>query len=318
MIVLLTTRAHRYTHRPLKRAGRFDLRIRSYSWAWRSFRLPRATYIFSDLDRLDYWELELAGRLHRQLAAGGVRVLNDPARLRQRYSLLRTLKDRGLNRFNVWRVEETARPDRFPVFLRTESAHRKPLSALLHHEAEVDQAIEAALEVGVPRCELMLVEYRAEPIRDGLFRKLAMYRVGDHLVPSLNVHDPGWSAKSGQTGVAGQELYDEEYDIIASMRYADRLRPVFEAGHVEYGRADFGLVQGEVQVYEINTNPALRRLKTHPFPIRVEAGKLAFEKLVEAFEAIDTPTGGRIRVNDKWLRRQCRRDFLMTRSRWVP
>lgn len=318
MIVLLTTAAHRDTHRPLKRAGRFALRIRSYAWAWRSFRLPRATYIFTDLDRLGYWELELAGRLYRQLAAGGARVLNDPARLRQRYSFLRTLKARGLNRFNVWRVEDTPGPDQFPVFLRTESAHRKPLSGLLHNQAEVDQAVDAALDAGVPRRELLLVEYCAEPICEGLFRKLAMYRVGDRLVPSLSVHDTGWSAKSGQIGVAGQELYNDEYDIVASKRYADQLWPVFEAGQVEYGRADFGLVQGEVQVYEINTNPRVRQFTRHPFPIRVEAGNLAFEKLVQAFEAIDMPSGGRIRLDDKLLRRQRRRSLLMLHSRWVP
>lgn len=318
MIVLLVHGTHGSTHKPLVGAGRFDLRITPYHRALRASRLPRATYLFSDLDRLDHWELELAGRLHRLLAGAGVKALNDPARVRLRYGLLRELKDKGLNDFDVWRVDDGRLPQRYPVFLRRERAHRGPLSDLLHDESEARAAVKTALAEGVPAHELILIEYRAEPVREGLFRKLGMHRVGDRLVETLCGHDTSWLVKRGKLGIAGQNLYDDELDIVTTDRHARELWPAFEAAEIEYGRADFGIVEGRVQVYEINTNPTVRRLTSHPFPVRVRAERIAFRKLAEAFEAIDTNAGPRIRIDDEILARQRRRDRWVLRAPWRP
>ncbi len=85
----------------------------------------------------------------------------------------------------------------------------------------------------------MIVEYKAALIRDGLFRKLAIQRVGAHMVQWPSVHEGGWKAKSGTLGVAGQELYDEEFHSIRDGNYAEATRPAFDIAEVEYGRADF-------------------------------------------------------------------------------
>src|SRR5690606_3000761 len=126
--------------------------------------------------RLGYWELELAALLHRLLQRNGVRVLNDPARVRQRYALLRLLKQRGLNDFDAWLPDHGQWPERYPVFLRTIASHRGPLSELLHNRAEAEAALADHLAAGHPRKDLMFVEYCAEPNADGVFRKLSVYR----------------------------------------------------------------------------------------------------------------------------------------------
>lgn len=316
MIVLFVTHPHKPTE--LESIADVDLRVHSYNRALRSPYLRRATYVFGDLDRLDFWELEVAAHLYRHLRSAGATVLNDPARVRQRYSLLRTLKDEGINSFDAWRVEGVRRPERFPVFLRTESAHRGPLSDLLHDEAEVEKAVESALERGVPRRELLLVEYRGEPVRDGLFRKLGAMRVGDRIVPCLNAHDPNWTAKVGVKGIADQELYEEELEIIRTNRYADDLWPAFRAAEIEYGRADFGLVDGRVEVYEINTNPSIGRMDSHPFDVRMKSDELVFEKLARALTAADTAKGPWIPVDDEVLDVQRYHDRWMTWPRWTP
>lgn len=318
MIVLFLTGAHAYTHQALRNAGRFDLRIVSYQ---RAFRMPwvrRATYIFSDLDRLGFWELELAAKLYRRLRDLGSRVLNDPALVCQRYSLLRTLRERGINTFDVWRVENPVRSLRFPVFLRTESAHRGSISDLLADVDEVEAAIRDATREGYPLRDLILVEYCAEPIREGIYRKGAIYRVGDRMVPCLNVHESRWQAKGGEMGVAGQELYDDEWEMVVGNRHSARLRPAFEVARIDYGRADFGMVGGRPEVYEINTNPMIGTVDHHPFPIRVEAARIAFERLLEAFEAIDTPAGPRILIRDRQFWGQVLRDRWMVQPRWTP
>jgi hypothetical protein len=68
--------------------------------------------------------------------------------------------------------------------------------------------------------------------------------------------------------------------------------PAFERGHVEYGRADFSLVGGRPQVYEINTNPSFGRLREHPYPIRLASFRLVLERLQDALAEIDGPASG--------------------------
>lgn len=309
MIVALTTALHRYTLRSVRRRRWARLRILSYERALRAAHLPRATYLFTDFDRLDHHELELAAHLYRAIVRQGGLAINDPARARQRFSLLRTLHDLGLNRFNVWRVEDTPRPDRFPVFLRTESGHAGVISGLLHDASEVEAAIAAALVQGYPRRHLILVEYCAEASDAGWFRKYSIYRVGDRMVPSLSVHDTTWVAKHGKEGVAGQAAYDDEYEMIRTNRFADLMRPFFEAAELEYGRADFGIVDGMPQVYEINSNPMIKSLRKHPYACRLESSRLVDEALANAFVRADSPPGPRFRINDERLaqhRRRCR------------
>jgi len=316
---IVTTASHSYT---LKRLHGFPgaPRTQSYSYdrLFRSQRVPKGTWIFTDFDRLGPWELELAARAYRSLKTAGLTVLNDPAIACQRLTLLRRLNQQGFNRFGVWSVEAGEWPERYPVFLRAHSAHRGSFSGLLADRAALEQAIAERIGRGVPRRELIAVEYCAQPLREGLFRKLAAYRVGHIMVPSLCVHESSWIAKDGEPGIAGQENYDDEYRIIEEDRHCADIRRAFEIGEIEFGRADFGLVDGRPQVYEINTNPTIGIIEEHPFPIRLAADRLFQTKFAAALAAIDTPDSGvRVRLKSSVLKEQRKRDRWMTRSRWV-
>lgn len=319
MICFVCTAAHNYTFRHLRDfAGAPEVKTWTYDRLFRARRLPRATWIFTDFDRLNFWELELAARVHRNLVSTGQTVLNDPATVAQRFSLLRRLQRAGFNRFNVWSVEAEEWPNRYPVFLRTQSAHRGALTELIPDRPSLEREIESALAKGRPRRELMVVEYCAEPVREGLFRKLAAYRVGDTMVATLCVHQSRWVAKDGEIGIAGQDLYDDEYRIVDENRHCAEIRRAFEIGGIEFGRADFGLVGGRPQVYEINTNPTLAMVRKHPFPIRIAAGRLFEERFVAALATIDTPpTDETIKVKGTVLREQREHDRWMTKGRWV-
>jgi len=324
VIVFLGTGHHSYTHdklsrSPLSRSCGFRVRVIGYQEIWRKHRLPRATYVFTDADRLGFWELELAARLYRELARAGVRVLNDPGRAMSRLTLLRTLRREGLNHFDAWHVDEAPQALPYPVFLRTNSAHRSVLSELLHGRTEVDQAVRAALERGVPRRELILVQYRAEPVRPGLFHKRAMFRVGARLVPSLGVFQSHWCAKHGELGVAGEALYEAENAALQAMAEAPSVQGAFDLAHVDYGRADYGVVDGRVEIYEINTNPMVPTAGDHPFSARRDAGRQAFARYMEALGALDEPLEGPpIALQDEMLARQRKLDRWMTFARWSP
>jgi hypothetical protein len=322
MIIVLTTKHHQYTHQSLLRQKGFELRLLAYDLAFLSQRLLPATYVFSDLDRLGYWELELASHLYCELGATGLKVLNNPARASQRYKLLRLLKAAGLNDFDAWSLNDTLMPapEQYPVFLRTSSAHRGVLSDLLVNEQELQSAIAAALQRGVPARELLVVQYCAKPAAPGLFRKLSVYRVGDRMVSSTCVHDNQWVAKIGVSGIAGQELYDDELRIVGDNPYADHLRKVFDIANIDYGRADFGLVNGRPQVYEINTNPSIDAPRAHPFETRMKSQNMAFDNLLAAFAEMDHVGGGRaVKVQTHPMMRLKRWSRWLHRDRsWRP
>src|SRR5438270_385168 len=101
MIVFLTTRAHSYTHRALVGVDpELEIHVLDYANLQEQRQLPRATYVFSDRDRLPTEELNMSAQVYIQLRDQGVRVLNNPARVLSRYGLLRALFNTGINRFN--------------------------------------------------------------------------------------------------------------------------------------------------------------------------------------------------------------------------
>jgi hypothetical protein len=162
---------------------------------------------------------------------------------------------------------------------------------LISDQATLDETADAAVAAGIPRQTLMAVEYAAEPVRPGLFRKLSVFRVGDRLVPHYSIHDQSWIVRYGRSGVTDQDLYDEELTIMQENRFAEPLKAVFDIAEIEYGRADFGVVDGKICVYGINMNPMVLATSVHPFPERVEAGKIWWEAFLAALRALDAQCG---------------------------
>ncbi len=322
MIIVLTNPKHGYTVSNLVAQKAVHVRNMGYHRVLRARSLPCATYIFSDLDRLNFWELELAARLYKTLHAAGLRVLNNPARVRLRFSLLRGLSAAGINQFNAWRVEDYERPSlsEYPVFLRTESAHRGNLTDLLHTPEEVNQAIEQALEAGSPLRDLILIQYCAEPEHEGYFCKHATFRVGDRMISTLPVHESGWSAKYGELGLVDSKRYAAQFESLRANEFGLPLKPAFDVAGIEFGRADFGVVNGSPQVYEINSNPMIgRRDLDHSDSSRRASAALFFDRLIEGLKDIDSPAGGpRVAVNDEKLVLQRRMDRYLLRPRWTP
>jgi len=290
MIVFIHTTEHSYTHKPVVDAEKpTRVEVVTYETLLAAKTASRATYVFTDMDRLSLWQLRLAALMFRRMREQAVRVLNDPARVLSRWGLLRSLRLAGINDFDAYRVEESVRPRRWPVFLRAEGAHLGPISGLLHDWNQVVAEVERAVVKGAPLTGLLIVEYAAEPVLPGLYRKLSSFRVGPAGVAHLCVHDDQWVAKIGKTGIAPPELYDEEQRIVRENPYGPQLARVFELAGVDYGRVDFGLVRGKVQVYEINTNPEMVFGDDHPSAVRQETYRLFQSNYLAALGAIDTP-----------------------------
>lgn len=319
MIFFVTASGHRYAPieiEDISGAPAFD--VISYNRLFRRKSLPIATYVFTDFDRLTFWHVEQAAHIFRHLKAAGASVYNDPARVLQRLPLLKQLYRRGVNKFCVWDAAADGLPDQFPVFLRTRHAHRGTITDLLDSREAAEQALETALSDGYGVQDLMFTEYCAAPAQHGIFCKLAAFRVGDTFQMTTAVHERHWQAKYGEDGAGTEAHYIEDLDRIQNNPFTDALKTAFDIAQIDYGRADFAIVDGVPQIYEINTNPHIALTETHPFPARMEAQALFCERLAAALTAIDRPLDRSTRVSldhpDLIEMRQTDRRVLWQRS----
>ena len=321
MIIFFTSVGHKYGPEALDdMTGAPDILVMSYNRLLRRKSLPMATYVFTDFDRLPFWQVELAAHVFRHLKKAGAKVLNDPARALQRMQMLKRLNQSGLNTFKVWDPTVDDLPDRYPVFLRTRSAHRSTITDLLPDRASAEAALTQALDDGYGIHDLMFVEYCAAPEDNGVFRKFAAFRIGDMIQMSMTVHERNWVAKYGEEGAGSAEQYEDEFNAVKSNPYNDVLNRAFDIANIDYGRADFAVINGAPQIYEINTNPDVVIFEEHPFPIRLESQAIISERFVAAMQTLDCPLdrGQKIALDHPSLVRQRKEDWLVLRERWIP
>jgi hypothetical protein len=301
MIVILTTRGHGYTFRSLQRGAHGlaipAIRTVPYERMLRTGRVERATYVFCDLERLSAWELQAVAELHHVMTRAGLRCLNDPVQAKSRVELLRTLHREGVNTFNVYRADEAPRPARFPVFVRSETDHARPLTGLLPDQRSLDVWLGILRDNRVPPRGLIVVEYCGEPYRANLWHKWSTFRIADRIWLDHIAVDDSWSVKHGDWHKLTDEIVAQEHEAVVKNRFADDMRKAFDLAGIELGRADHALVAGRTAVYEINTNPYIGPFVPDPKPLRLSTQRLARQRLAEALAAIDCPQSGSVRLD---------------------
>ena len=310
MIVFIATRGNGYTLRSL--ANRTfgvptpKFRITHYERLFGALRVPRATYIFGDLERLAPWELRLASDLHRSMATAGLRCLNDPARAMARLELLTALYDAAINPFCAMRADAAPRPRRFPVFIRSESDHAKPSAELYHNQTQLDLALETIKNGGMPLRGLMVVEQCAERYSDTLWAKWGTWRIGERMIVEHVAVDDSWVVKTGDHDKVTDAVAADEQAAVSANRFAPELQRAFDIGGIEFGRSDHAVVGGRTVVYEINTNPYLGPFVPDWRPVRRQTQVIARTGIAEALTEVDTSDGGWISLPDTAMRRRIR------------
>lgn len=237
------------------------MRVRFYEDIPVHGSIPAGTWIFGDLERLGAGGRELAARLHDTLRASGasVRLLNDPSSALDRFPLLARLHAEGVNRFRAFRAAERLPLDlRFPVFLRMERQHGGPLTPLLSDRTSLEAAVHELVSPlqGYRRRDLLVIEFCDISGEEGLFNKYAAFRVGERIVPQHADFSRSWAVK------ATRRHYDEatiraDFEYVRDNPHAERLMRLFRTARIEYGRMDYALSGGDLQVWEINTNPVV-------------------------------------------------------------
>ena len=302
-------------NRGLTIADRFETQL--YDRIGDVVRLTGGVQIFSALDRLTDAQRDLVAAIwdaHAHVAPAA-RRLNDPRQVLLRFPLLRTLHEQNLNAYRVFRVTDLKEVDRFPVFVRHMYDHDGPRTQLLRTRREVAAALCTLRLRGYRLRDLMIVEFCNTSDRDGLFRKFSAFKVGDRIIPCHLFISHDWCVKSNKSAITAASLR-EQARFVEDDPHHDWLRRVFAVGGIEYGRMDYGVLDGAPQAWEINLNPTIGRptgwqrnspLAAELKTLRDHQREAFHAQLRAAFVALDADGGSapevRVTINEALIAR---------------
>ena len=311
MIVFLTTAARMKPLLSLTGPGFGfslpEIRVESYEHVLRQAQLRAATYVFCDLERLSSFEQRIAGSLYVAIASAGLRALNNPARVKLRYELLREMAFQGLNPFNVYRCDDRPKPRRFPVFVRVEGGHFPPSSELVHSQVELDSTLEALKRSGRSSRGLLVVECHPSDRIEGRWFKWGAFSVAGHAMLDHIAVDDTWMVKTGRWEQLTPGIVALENEAVLENRHHQYISKVFEMAGIDFGRADFALSGGKHLLFEINTNPTVHDLRPDPHQLRCETIHFARKRFAALLFKIDTADLGLVDIPADPLLDYCRK-----------
>lgn len=326
MIYYLATPEYTHTMRTFLEHWAGDLasriRIVTYNDALHAKELPLGTYIFSDIERLLPAETEAATAVWDQLHAAGAHLLNHPKRTLRRYDLLTTLYEKGRNRFRVIRANDRRTELRYPVFVREEADHRGSITMLLENRRQLDEALLGAMLRGHRLSGMLVVEYCDTSDEHGVFRKHSAFMVGGRVVPCHIDCSLGWLVKD--TDIVNEQVMAEERDYVEHNPHREWLEETFGLAGVDYGRADYSLLDGAPQLWEINTNPMVILDPANYTEIHMPVKRQFADQIRPALEALDSVAEGtavRITVSPALIRGmetdERKRRKAVSRHAWI-
>jgi len=264
MLIFVTTAAHGYTIQDLLKQGSTPLTGRVITMSYGEFlswrKLPAGHYIFADVDRLKPGERDaVAERMEAlQHCLPDARLLNHPQRSFGRYALLDRLHREGINDYRAIRATDDPADLRYPVFVRTEVEHFGSLTALLDSPAALKAALAELNEKGVPLADCLIVEFIDVRNPEGWYEKYSMLRVGEGLFATDRSSSNRWICKGDESEENHDNLAAEDLAFQRDAPHAEAVQRIFQLASIDYGRIDYAFSGGKLQVFEINTNPAIR------------------------------------------------------------
>lgn len=293
MIYVVVTAAHRYTIDDYLAEGGAPVadcvQSVSHECLLAQDVLPAGVYIFADLERVPPREAEQLAVVWQALADAGLPLLNHPTRSMRRYELLRQLREAGINLFDALRVTDGRWPARYPVFLRREHDHDGARSDLLADRTELERALADLDRSGHSREDTLIIEFCDTKDARGVYRKYSSFICGARVIPRHLFFGKRWMLKHGAGQLPDQASLDEERTFIENNPHADEIRAIFQFARISYGRIDYSLYDGRIQVWEINTNPYVETFDGPTKEERRFLSEMFYRRLNESLRAIDVP-----------------------------
>ena len=97
----------------------------------------------------------------------------------------------------------------------------------------------------------------AQDVRDGqgMYHRYGAHIVGSRVFASNLVFARHWVVRTWEPALQEGALLAAEQRYVESNPHEALLRPIFTMAGIEYGRMDYAVVDGRIQIFEINTNP---------------------------------------------------------------
>jgi hypothetical protein len=290
------------------------VRLLSYRAFFAAKRLPVATYILTDHDRLSAGDRERLWGVCQALEAGSpaIRILNHPTRVLRRLDMLQELHRQGINDFQVYPLIGQERPSQYPVFLRSEGEHGGERSELIEDEDALAKEIPKFLRTRRYKRGhgSIVVGYIESQDEEGRALKYAAFRVGDHVVPRHRFLGKTWFVRGPE--YLTEETAAAEREWMTSFPEIDQIRRIFDVAGIEYGRLDFAVIDGKVQAFEINTNP--QTIGFSQEPLRRGADALFGPNFTKALESLDCTQSGWVAIDMPLSRRML---FSVPLTMWI-
>jgi hypothetical protein len=299
MLFFVTREDHSYTiKRLLKSTGGKLGFISSFSYEELFFirSAPSGHYIFSDFDRLSPFEIEIAISLADALEnhSKDINIYNNPRSVLERYPLLKKLNKKGINQFTVTRLDGEDMPTQYPVFIRSEDGCQLPDTDLIHTKEELLNAIKVLRIQGRSLKRRIAVGFCAERDSTGFYRKYGAFNINGTIVPQHILRGDSWVVKNHQSSW-DDKFVDEELAYITNNPHREPIRRVFDLAGIDFGRIDYTIVDGAIQVFEVNTNPSFPNF-TKDSDGRGERRNIISHGLVNAFKDMNTPLSNELEM----------------------
>lgn len=265
--------------------------------------IPAGTFIFSDLDFLNEAQREIAQQIYNRLHERypHLTLLNNPEKVLLRCNLLKKMFDSGINTYNVARADERYDHLRLPVFIREADRHTGPLTPLLHNTGAVKHELRKLYLLGYRVHELLIVEYLDVADEDGIYAKYSAFVLGDRVMPRYLNYSRVWRVKS-MVSPQDDLMKSRRAEVEAYMHtnpHEAWLKRIFTEAGITYGRADYALVNGKLQLWEINLNPTFvrppRNISNDHQQQRMMRDSF-YNQFLHELEKIDAPVQGTVQL----------------------
>ena len=278
------------------------IRVVTYQDLLATREIPAAPILFTDHEMFTPSQRSLVAAFWKAVGNADWPRWNDPGKVLRRPALLRALYETGVNRFRAVPATDSLDGLRYPVFVRQANEHTGSLTGLLRRRKELDRTLRLLTVLpGYRRRDLLVVEFCDTRGVRGLFPKYSVFRVGERILPRCLMYSRHWMAKN-EGLVIDEELAERELDFMRTHPHEAVFREIFDRAGIDYGRADYSLQDGRVQVWEINTNPrpaqrpfshgGIPSDQNHDWPFRREAKEMFFSAYRDALREMDRRVEG--------------------------
>ena len=102
-----------------------------------------------------------------------------------------------------------------------------------------------------------------------MVRKYGAFKVLDRILARQIHFSRRWILR--EPDIRTPETTREELEYVETNPHAEQLREIFALARIDYGRIDYSMVGGRIQVWEINTNPMILIPRDREDPLRFTA-----------------------------------------------